>query len=93
MSTPPLTPAEQAAAEALAVRIHEVTGLRVDIAGCGDMARAVVAAVRGALFEEAADLITHSERLRSLTDDHMGDIEMAAEELRNAARPTPEESS
>ena len=99
MSTPPLTPAEFAAREQLSewetfTASDGNTSIRMrEERSDEELARAVVAAVRGALFEEAADLITHSERLRSLTDDHMGDIEMAAEELRNAARPTPEESS
>jgi hypothetical protein len=44
-----------------------------------------VAVLRPLLLEEAADLIENSDSLRSFTDDHMRDIEMAAEELRKSA--------
>ncbi len=47
-----------------------------------EVARAITRKLRKALYNEAAEAITASEHLRSLTDDHMGDIEMAACELR-----------
>lgn len=50
-----------------------------------EVLRAVIAAARGPFYREAAQAILTSERLRNLTDDHMGDIEMAAEELRELA--------
>ncbi|MFC4334064.1 hypothetical protein [Salininema proteolyticum] len=58
---------------------------------CDARGRHIVSVARPFVFEEAADLITNSERLRSFTDDHMGAIEMAAEKLRSVARPTFEE--
>lgn len=51
-----------------------------------EVTRAIVAKARRALYNEAAEVITNSEHLRSLTDDHMGDIEMAACELRRLAQ-------
>lgn len=89
-----LTPAEQAATDVLTRELGPVANVFTAEA-LENMARAALAAVRGLLFEEAADLIERSDRLRSLTDDHMRDIEMAAEELRRAAtlsRPTAEEN-
>jgi hypothetical protein len=51
-----------------------------------EVARAIIAAVRGPLYREAAEAILASEHLRNLTDDHMGDIDMAACELRRLAQ-------
>jgi hypothetical protein len=48
--------------------------------------RAIVSKARKAIYLEAADAIMASEHLRSLTDDHMGDIDMAACELRRLSQ-------
>jgi hypothetical protein len=82
-----LTPAEQAIEQVITRVMPHLAGLVADA-----LARVMVKAVRGPLLEEAADLIERSDRLRSLTDDHMGDIEMAADELRDAARRAGEEN-
>lgn len=41
---------------------------------------------RAAVLREAADKLDESETLRNLTDDHMGDVNAAANELRRMAR-------
>jgi predicted transcriptional regulator len=66
---------------------HSMIGLKpgATCPRCESTARAVVAVLRPLLLEEAADLIENSDSLRSFTDNHMRDIEMAAEELRRAA--------
>jgi len=83
MSSSELAPAERAAAEAL-LKAATLQGFRLynlrEI-----FARAVVSAIRPLILREAADLIENSDKLRSFTDDHMGDIEMAADVLRRAA--------
>ncbi|MFJ2697468.1 hypothetical protein ACIO5Z_14740 [Streptomyces rochei] len=43
---------------------------------------------RAAILREAADHLDNSERLRDYTDDHMGDINEAANELRRMADET-----
>lgn len=40
---------------------------------------------RAAILEAAADALEDSERLRDFTDDHMGDVNEAANELRRMA--------
>lgn len=42
-------------------------------------------AYRAAVLREAADKLDESETLRDLTDDHMGDVNAAANELRRMA--------
>lgn len=45
----------------------------------------LVDAHRASVLREAADALDESETLRDLTDDHMGDINMATNELRRMA--------
>jgi len=42
-------------------------------------------AIKADALEEAAEALCQSECLRNHTDDHMGDIEAAADELRHMA--------
>ncbi|MFR9796594.1 hypothetical protein ACL02U_11920 [Streptomyces sp. MS06] len=56
----------------------------------GDVADAVLAALpvpvdEATVLRRAADALDTSERLRDLTDDHMGDVNAAANELRRLA--------
>jgi hypothetical protein len=82
----PMTEAEQAVVDVLEGDSACTWHVGCDVEDCyGPRAAAIVAKLRPLLLEEAADLIENSEQLRSFTDDHMGDIEMAAEELRRAA--------
>jgi hypothetical protein len=45
----------------------------------------MVDAYRAAVLREAADKLDESDRLRDLTDDHMHDVNAAANELRRMA--------
>lgn len=44
-------------------------------------AAGAVNAIKADALEEAAEVLRNSERLRSFTDDHMGDVNEAADEL------------
>ena len=46
-------------------------------------------AFRAAVLREAADRLDESETLRDLTDDHMHDVNAAANELRRMAAEKP----
>jgi hypothetical protein len=81
--------------EAIAAAVWEQCG-RSDSGMCVEddprnIAVAALAAVlpaptdRAAVLREAADALDNSERLRDLTDDHMLDINAAADELRRMA--------
>lgn len=48
-------------------------------------AQQLLAAYRAAVLREAADALDESETLRDLTDDHMHDVNAAANELRRMA--------
>ena len=47
-------------------------------------------AFRAAVLREAADALDESETLRDLTDDHMHDVNAAANELRRMAGEQPQ---
>jgi hypothetical protein len=49
-------------------------------------------AYRAAVLREAADKLDESKTLRDLTDDHMHDVNAAANELRRMADEEPERS-
>lgn len=48
---------------------------------------------RAAVLREAADALDNSERLREITDDHMRDINEAADELRRMADETQQDGA
>lgn len=50
-------------------------------------------AFRAAVLREAADRLDESETLRDLTDDHMHDVNAAANELRRMADENPSEDT
>lgn len=53
-------------------------------------ASARIDAFRVAVLREAADKLDESETLRDLTDDHMGDVNAATNELRRMADQAPQ---
>jgi hypothetical protein len=61
-------------------KLRRVTALPAAASGHAD---------RAAVLREAADALDESEILRDLTDDHMHDVNAAANELRRMADETP----
>lgn len=53
-------------------------------------AQKLLHAYRAAVLREAADALDESETLRDLTDDHMQDVNAAANELRRMADEPPQ---
>ncbi|WP_405909592.1 hypothetical protein OG742_37320 [Streptomyces sp. NBC_00828] len=97
----PPAPADRAALrEQIAAAIHHdllATAYRRDQGLLGivprltDAVLAVLPAItdRNAVLREAADALDESEKLRNLTDDHMHDVNAAANELRRMADAAP----
>lgn len=54
-------------------------------------AQKLLHAYRGAVLRAAADALDESETLRDLTDDHMADVNAAANELRRMAAEDPQD--
>lgn len=79
----------------LEVSTQQGTAARISheaLASLTTAAAMAINSIKADAFEEAAEAIRTSETLRSLTDDHMRDIEAAADELDRMAaelRPNP----